>query len=68
MEAECGDSSLENLALKGDGGCRGWDGDMEYRGGFLYTVVFTMFRCQGEVGRKKLEFLEKVRAIGGVAP
>lgn len=36
---------------------------MESREGCSYMVVLTVFGCQGEVGRERLELQEKVRAI-----
>lgn len=39
---------------------------MESREGCSYTVVLTMFGCQGEVGRERLELQEKVRAISSL--
>lgn len=36
---------------------------MESREGYSYTVVPTMFGCQWEVGREKLELQKKVQAV-----
>lgn len=41
---------------------------MECREGCSFALVLTMFGCQGEVARKRLEFPEHVRANSGAAP
>lgn len=61
MEIGCEDMSLESLAVKGNRESQGWEGNMESGEGCSHTGVLMMFGCQGKVGRRRLEFQEKVK-------